>query len=186
MLRTRQGLFGEEGMSVLLRSLEGYRKMHSEIRSHNGQSAQPYSCPEDFVLRHGIGMYGRRPRPYRLRQIKQCFANSQALLFERALFNEKLTYVEGYVESVITIHHGWLVDKDGNVIDVTLRDSEGLAYYGVPFDTDYVASIIRQTDFFGTLLQKYELGYPLLTGEHPVEEAIDQEMWKVLKAREKR
>ena len=98
-------------------------------------------------------------------KLKECYYNSAML----ATSNPEYTYVEGYITSrgLPTLPHGWVVDKKGRVIDVTLQVKsrggdfeklrrgkkvksfdvsnnvigvvpEGWEYYGVPIKTDYL------------------------------------------------
>ena len=60
-------------------------------------------------------------------QIKACFRNATLYAMEH-----KLHYVEGYATSMIACHHGWCLDTDDRVIEVTWKEL-GRAYYGVVF-----------------------------------------------------
>jgi hypothetical protein len=66
-----------------------------------------------------------------------CFENSASLSRTPGM-----TYVEGSalvaVPRLLAIHHAWCVDAEGLVHEPTWR-TVGLAYFGVPFATDYVA-----------------------------------------------
>ena len=55
--------------------------------------------------------------------IKQCFSNSQLVLLHADVWGDsrhELVYAEGYAQSVIPVHHGWLL-LNGKVIDLTMR-----------------------------------------------------------------
>ena len=116
--------------------------------------------------------------------IKQCFSNSQALvMFDPA---KKLQYVEGFCLGIIPIHHGW-VTINGKVIDVTMRIrkgeafdrklwgnrcigefAEGRLYCGKVFETQYVSEQVVARSQWGSLIDNWEEGFPLLRGEEAV------------------
>jgi hypothetical protein len=93
---------------------------------------------EEFVLRcgvsgHKIALPGKYPRG----MIKMCFYNSICLVRR---FNRSLRYCEGFVidpELPIPILHAWALDKDDNIIDVTLSEARAAAlqYLGVAVTT---------------------------------------------------
>jgi hypothetical protein len=93
-----------------------------------------YAGIGDFLLRHGAW---QQPQPLashiRPGAPRQCFGNALALGRLKGL-----RYVEGYAIPVLDgklllpVHHGWNLDRDGNLIDSTWR-SPGLAYLGVEF-----------------------------------------------------
>jgi hypothetical protein len=78
---------------------------------------------EDFVLRHGKE-YKRVSKPDDLPygEAKMCYMNA----FGAAWDADKYTYCEGFVLCPgcipFPIPHAWLIDKDGNAVDNTLRD----------------------------------------------------------------
>lgn len=79
--------------------------------------------------------------------VKQyCFYNALMLAME----NPDYTYVEGYAYYMIPIHHAWVVDTDGKVIDNTWSDLSP-CYYGVPFKTEAVAEIAMRTKMYSVL-----------------------------------
>ena len=123
--------------------------------------------------------------------IKECFVNSQRLMFGDR--SNLIRYVEGYVlcGGIIPfpIHHGWL-DLNGKVIDVTLRShpddppvskrrrdkfanraigefSPCREYFGVVFSDDYVKQYMEETMSLGSLIDDVERGFPLMMGKVP-------------------
>jgi hypothetical protein len=87
--------------------------------------------PERLVLEYGRPFAGiPRPKGYRQRRQKECFANSQ-----RVAFQDRGTYCEGFVLSPrgSCFHHGWITLDGTNAIDITLRDNIGCKYFGIPF-----------------------------------------------------
>jgi hypothetical protein len=108
-----------------------------------------------FVLDHGQAFEAdERTYQGRKRAAKQCFANAAMLVFK----DPSLTYVEGYVETVIPILHAWARRPDGGIIDPTLR-LEGVdgqprlirGYWGVPFATPYVRASLIRNEVYGLL-----------------------------------
>jgi hypothetical protein len=122
--------------------------------------------PERFVLNHGQPYYAD-DLSYRGRRgtAKECYANAA----RAARKNPRLTYVEGYagVRGFSTAH-AWTTDGDNHVIDRTIRlkDAESVTYFGVSFTSAYLASVIRKTDEYGSILEfAREAGGGLLKGE---------------------
>jgi len=60
-----------------------------------------------------------------------------------------LTYVEGFVQG---IHHAWVVDSEGNVIDTTWPHDPKQLFRGVPLRTEWVAGrILRHGEYLALL-----------------------------------
>lgn len=145
---------------------------------------------EDYVLRHGQVFHSQPLTTAELQlvratvagghwPIKQCYANSQAVILHDLDLN--FEYVEGYVwddACPLAILHGWL-SLHGKVIDLTLRtktrtrrrtwlrdrilgEFAGREYYGVRFTQAQVTQHLIETDTFGALIDDWEHGYPLL------------------------
>jgi predicted ABC-type ATPase len=70
-----------------------------------------------------------------------------------AMNDSSRTYVEGFIDfHGVPIQHAWTIDKSGKVHDTTLRDGKGInAYYGVPFNTDYVMKTALKTKVWGIM-----------------------------------
>jgi hypothetical protein len=125
-----------------------------EMRSHFEMRRQAFgqNLPNDFLLKYGRA-YPIGPHTYRgLRdEPKNCFGNAT----HRALFYNRLTYVEGYTFVYgIPIEHAWLADPDGFAVDPTLTDNnDGRigGYFGVPFITEYVKKATRANNSYGVL-----------------------------------
>lgn len=155
----------EEARELSLRSrvagliTEGYR---SKVKAGDWY----YAGPPDFVLQHGEFFEASplpKPYPYRrYRSAKACFRNANKLAFA----HDELTYVEGYAESEpgFTPLHAWCVNRDGRVIDPTWRNAaeKGVCYLGVRFPFEVVNRLTVKTEVFGSLIDCWEAGYPLL------------------------
>lgn len=136
-------------------------------------------CVEEFVLKHGRSWTAaQRPKGWRRKEMKQCFANSQRTLIERWWAgDESLTYVEGFayhgkLGTTFKVHHGWLVDEEGRVIDLTWECPESSIYFGVPFQTEYVKQQASTSGMWATLLYHEWTDFELLRGITPIAEAL--------------
>jgi len=124
----------------------------------------PYLSIEDFVLQHGQEY---QLAPYSInssgKEANECFKNAY-LAF---IFNEKLRYVEGYARSAeipLPMLHGWCIDENHKVLDPTWRD--GVCYFGVVLDRDYVSLVLEARNKKCGVLECVEMRHPLLTGRH--------------------
>jgi hypothetical protein len=94
---------------------------------------------------------------------KECFMNAY-----RLAEGSDLIYVEGYATSVIPVLHAWVLDprpNDSGKIIETTWENPGEEYFGVAMPMDYVRKVLLARKFYG-VLDCYEIGFPLLTGEH--------------------
>jgi hypothetical protein len=113
-------------------------------RSNAKQTDVMDRSPDAFVLRHGRSFEYGRTEIYGAE--KQCFCNAALL----ALDNPDLTYCEGYVECFIPIEHAWCIDKQGRVIETTLRSQERVGkYFGVPIKTDFLRRQMLADERYG-------------------------------------
>jgi len=120
----------------------------------------PYVCVEDFILKKGRSMGDMSPFPNGAKkgEIKNCFKNAFELALETGW-----TYCEGYAFSVVLpLAHAWVLDEQGRVIDPTWR--EGKDYYGVEIPLQYATKTVLRREAYG-VIDAYEVGYPLLSGE---------------------
>lgn len=116
-----------------------------------------YVCMEHFVLVNGNYYSGvRLGKFYKLGEIKHCYDNSREALLEYP----GLTYIEGYVTSLIPIAHAWNIDGNSDVVELTLREKyspvKERSYFGVSFDTEYVL------ETGGSLIDDWRNDWPLL------------------------
>ena len=147
-----------------------YLTMMVDVRKSMGKTSTKFKfCGmEDLLLQHGkfFGV-GAKSRKIKMGQIKQCFMNAAHL----ALDNRNFIYCEGFAyNGILPLHHAWVIDSKGNVIDNTWRKT-GTAYFGIPFSTDYLRGTLLKTRYYG-LLDRWKDGWPLLTGEEDIEKAV--------------
>jgi hypothetical protein len=127
------------------------KQMADIFSTMNKREGYKYSSSEDLVLKQGkFFTPEKRPDDIKLGSKKECFANASKLALERS----DLTYVEGYAmvndRLPLPIAHAWCVDKKGRVIDNTW-ENPGVAYFGVPFKTGYLAKKLSETGVYGIL-----------------------------------
>lgn len=121
---------------------------------------------EHFVLGNGVEHF-RHPNPQRYhtpsKTIGQCFHNAYILV---SRYRNELFYAEGYAhkkDSPMPIHHAWAVTANGEFIDPTWKD--GIDYFGVPFDFEYVTGIAFRAEEFSGVIFNHRDQCPLLTGK---------------------
>lgn len=108
----------------------------------------PELTTEGYVLEHGE-RFTPQPLPKGIKRgtIKECFRNAALL----AMDSDEYTYVEGIAHmGIIPMHHAWVVDKQGNVIDNTWR-TPGLSYLGVKFPKKELMRRLAKQKTFGML-----------------------------------
>src|SRR5262245_12210702 len=91
----------------------------------------------------------KRPKGFRLRKVKHCYANAA-----RIAMNGRAEYVEGYAVSPDTgslIHHAWLTTNGSNAIEVTWRDP-GTRYFGVVYGSKELAKAMLDRNAFEPML----------------------------------
>ena len=98
---------------------------------------------------------------------QNCFGNCAMMVLTK---DPTLTYVEGYVDAIIPIHHAWVTRDDGTILDPTVRLEYRLgpapsAYFGVPFDSDFLRQFLLKTKTFGLLDGMSKQSIKLMTGK---------------------
>jgi hypothetical protein len=101
-------------------------------RCHAGNGPKPkgwrYHGPADLLVREGqFFQPGERATKWKRSEAHACFRNAAMYAMEHGL-----RYVEGYASGIIPVHHGWCVDRGGNVVEVTWGEM-GSLYYGIEF-----------------------------------------------------
>jgi hypothetical protein len=107
--------------------------------------------PERALLAYGRRMEIVTETPARIPagRKRECYGNCvKALILEGA--QDELFYAEGYATDRGGLwpptQHGWLVDRQGRVIDPTWDDAADHFYYGVVFRTRFVLDMLEKAD----------------------------------------
>lgn len=122
--------------------------------------AQQDGC---FGYASALLKYGRHFKPVEqlpeelsLGPMGECYANCARALSPFLAYDDKpYYYAEGYAldsELGIPYDHAWLVDMDGNAIDLTWRETTNAVYFGVTFKDTFVYDAMRETRLFGILV----------------------------------
>ena len=139
------------GNEPLIKYLALDAAMGRNVATHNaslegGPPLLTYPTAAEFLLIHGQAFTPpTRPRPKGMRKgsDKQCFSNAT-----NAAYWDNHRYVEGYATSFIPVHHAWVLDGDGTLIETTWA-KPGDAYFGVVFPQDIVDLSMLLTGFYG-------------------------------------
>lgn len=110
-----------------------------------------YFCIMDFILQHG-----REWKPGTVCWAKgrrDCFRHAS----KAALRNRDYTYVEGYASLTVPVHHAWLVDRNGTVIETTWP-RPGSSYYGIPFRADWLRKMRRESDY-ASVIEQWDIDF---------------------------
>lgn len=138
----------------------------------------------EFIAAHArFWRPAARPNTVRKMRDKQCFANSQEWLFKRLLSHadaHEWRYCEGYAASArlgdtFSVHHGWLVNRQGEVLDVTWRTPESCLYFGVAIKTEYVRMHMLDTMMWMSVFDSHYDHHALVRGVIPESEWKDTE-----------
>jgi hypothetical protein len=111
---------------------------------------------EAFILAHGVPFIpAPLPKGVHKGTFKECFSDAYKLASRKP---DRYIYCEGYATSHIGIPvlHAWDFDtKRGVVVDRTWHDNRGQEYFGVPFNINYVNTVIVRTEVYGILGNLY-------------------------------
>jgi len=119
------------------------------LRGHNTLPKSWRYSPADLLIAHGKS-YPVNPETFKTKrgEAHACYMNAG----RAALDNPAETYVEGYVSvHGVPINHGWTIDKNGKVIDITTGGKGIVEYFGVPIKTNYLRKTILRTRVWGLL-----------------------------------
>ncbi len=126
-----------------------FREMVEEIVEFVGRMAdaeQSFGACE-AIAQHGKAFAPRVGNPAWLRigQPRDCFNNATRY----AVVRDDVHYAEGYALEPglpIPVHHAWLVDRDGFVIDPTWANTAGHVYFGIPFRSGFVREQLTRNE----------------------------------------
>jgi hypothetical protein len=88
-------------------------------------------------------------------QPRQCYRNAG----EEAVADRRWAYAEGYAacRGVFPVHHAWLVDEQGFVLDPTWEFSEKNEYFGLVFSTEALLHHLETVQTWGILAEMIPL-----------------------------
>lgn len=110
---------------------------------------------EAFVLARGVPFIpAPLPKGVAKGRFKECFSDAHKLASRKP---DRYIYCEGYAHSgLIPVLHAWCFDTSrGVVVDRTWHDNRGQEYFGVPFNIDYVNTVLVRTEVYGILGNLY-------------------------------
>jgi hypothetical protein len=167
--RLRQG---ETAAGTTRQFLESWADAFSR-QAVAGERCDAYTSEADFILKNGRSFeYAALPRGVRMGRPRECFRNAAALALRKP---DIYMYVEGYAVNrwiaMHTVAHAWCINSDNFVVDPTW--DEGTEYFGVPFRHDYLRRVLKARSDDG-LIDNPEMDFPLVTGAHSVDEAVNQ------------
>ena len=130
-----------------------------------------YTSEADFILKNGRSFENvALPSRVRMGRPRECFRNAATLALR---VPDTYMYVEGYAVNrwvaMHTVAHAWCIGSDKFVVDPTW--DEGAEYFGVPFRHNYLRRVLKARRDYG-LIDNPEMGFPLVTGAHRVDEAV--------------
>ena len=155
MIKAVEG--GKEITFTVKRYLEQMRELMANVNKANKVALHGWrhKSIEDFLLSHGVPFIpAPLPKGVGKRRFKECFSDAYRLVSRKP---ERYIYCEGYATSgIIPVLHAWCFDtKTGVVVDRTWYDNRGQEYFGVPFNIDYVNTVIVRTEVYGVLGNLY-------------------------------
>lgn len=107
------------------------------------------TSPYRLVLEYGVGGEVRDWPDHKRGPSKECFANAGRL----ALSHPEYTYVEGWAFSFIPVHHAWVLDERGRIIETTWP-TPGDDYLGIRVRYETLSEIVLKTKYWGLLFPK--------------------------------
>lgn len=122
-----------------------YMALVEELRAFVARMAEYES---GFGACRAISKYGMefpprgvKPAWLKIGQPRDCFNNATRY----AAVRDDVYYAEGYAlepDLPIPVHHAWLVDVNGNVIDPTWKDTTNHVYFGIPFKREFLRDLL--------------------------------------------
>lgn len=143
------------------------------VRALDLNSGAKFRSMHDFFLHNGREFPTRSQvdtKPL-MGEVGHCFMNAARLAMDRP---SEFIYCEGYANLVPQwpepMHHAWLVDSEGAVIEVTHPAD---FYLGIAVQHDFMMSRIEETNYFGlfTGMPDLDLSFVNMSPEnwrHPV------------------
>lgn len=148
---------------------EGICQMQADAWEHFSKQEREsivVTSLESWVAMYGGKSFEFEPRPDWQERLEpnHCFSNCTDLVMS----GDGLTYCEGYVmfgEVPILIHHAWVVDENGRLIDPTLpEDDRDPTYFGIEIPPHILMRAVESEGTYGVLDKK--VGRELIEREH--------------------
>ena len=136
------------------------RELMEEVHKRNKASfpGWRFHSIEAFVLAMGHECTpSPLPRGVGRGRFKECFSDAHRLAMRKP---ERYVYCEGFAHSgILPVLHAWCLDlkRGGVVVDRTWYDNRGQEYFGVPFNLDYVNTVLVRTEVYGILGNLYKV-----------------------------
>lgn len=112
----------------------------------------------ELLISRGEAFSGESlPRRISRGTAKECFSNASLYLINNPIGHR---YFEGYAVNRklrLMLHHAWVVNEQGKVIDLTWDDAEDCLYFGVSLDQKELLNRLRQTGSYGVLFRNYKV-----------------------------
>jgi hypothetical protein len=122
-------------------------EMLEELRAFVSQMAELENV---FGACAAISRYGQAfsprtsPTPWlRMGEARDCFNNATRY----AAVRDDVVYAEGYALEPglpVPVHHAWLIDADGHVIDPTWKETADHVYFGIPFKQKFLRELLER------------------------------------------
>lgn len=155
-------------MTELRRQLEWIAGLGKE------EATRGIGAYERFVLKYGYEFSGAIEIPEHVQrgEMKLCFGNAALMALA---FPDEFIYTEGYAyqEGIpITLAHGWLTNRQGQVVDPTWGVDKHVDYFGVLVKHEYVRPKAGLS-----LIDDWQNGWPLVLSESPENHLVELEKW---------
>ena len=142
---------------------------------HGTPAGFRFACIEDLVLQFGR-VFTPRQSPF-APTAKHCFWRSYQQATRK---RSPWVYVEGYGARPkalsLSMHHAWVTRADDptGAYDLAWDDPFDCAYIGIPLRASYVRHChMASKRLWTSALDTFWMGYPLLSGEDRIEDAIE-------------
>jgi hypothetical protein len=152
-------------MSAMVDLAKGYHLENQKFRENF-----KFSCYEELLQIHGklYDVMSDEEYPFNRKHSDPEASWRTALQYTHSypnlIYTEGLAIIEGKNEP---IDHAWLIDtKTERVFDPTFR-REGLSYFGIPFNTDFVEKRATETGLAGIFPFDLESESPILMNGLP-------------------
>lgn len=125
--------------------------LQQQLRDYLSKRAMIGDGVAQLLLEHGR-FWELSDLPSLEMQRKQCFRNA----FESSVMIDAV-YCEGFACSAsfnFPVEHAWILDRRGRVIETTWNE-QGLAYFGIAIDADYLTSHMAENRVYGIIWEAF-------------------------------